>query len=608
LSIFADPQLQCPPVPSADTSGRYRIERLLASGGMGDVYRARMSTAGGLEKPIALKIVREELASDPHFVEMFVDEARVVMSMSHANVVQAFDVGRIDDRWFIAMEFVEGMTLGELAREHQRVRGEPMPPEVAVTAIVEALKGLDYAHRRKDERGELLGVVHRDISPSNVLVSTEGEVKLTDFGIAKSEERAAESIVGAIKGKILYMAPEQLRGSTVNLRADVYAMGVVLFELLAGRRPYVGSDTVALIPDILAGRREKLGEVAKAVPPQLASVVERALAIDPEGRFPSAAAMRQALEEVARASGWILASTDLADLMLELGDAEGESELVSALAPRDSGGLRAPLRPPRVSRGRDETGPLEPEDDATTTPSSDRFALLLGQEMRRVATDEPVSVFVTRTPEVEAGIAPPAAAKPATATSSSVHLPASRAPRAVVAGIVAVTLVAITWIALGGSRGEEAVAASEPEAETAPETEPDSVSDSDSVSAFDSVSVSASASDSVPVPDSDSDSASEPVPVPVPVPGRSPPRTHRPPPPAVATPTATLWVASEPWGWVYVDGERVGRTTLRAHTLPAGAHELRVENPAGGLERRVSITLAPGETRRLSIDLAESAP
>ena len=532
-----------------------------------------MLISGGLEKPVALKIVREDLAADPHFVEMFVDEARMVMSMSHANVVQAFDVGRIDDRWFIAMEFVEGTTLGALSRLHRRVRGAPIPPELVVTAVVEALRGLDYAHRRRDDAGNLLGVVHRDISPGNILVSREGEVKLTDFGIAKSEERSARSVAGAIKGKILYMAPEQLRGASVDLRADVYAMGVVLHELLAGRRPYAGDDTMALIPDILAGRRKRFGELAPHAGEPLAGVVERALAVEPGGRYPSAAAMRQALEQVARASGWILASTDLADLLVEL-------EEEASAAP--DGDMPSPPQDRRSVPAR-ETGSITSASEATTTPSSDRFADLLGREIRRVASDEPVSVFVTRDsmPVVRPSDIQTLVKAPEPGgreVSSVITLPRDRAPRLAMAALVLFGAIGLTWIALREAQLGSTIAPHARENERNDEIRSPAETTTTTIPHVEvrpEPPVAAPTREATPAPTT-----------PRTTPAASP-RTraanesgsrHA---TEAAPETASLWVASEPWGFVYVDGERVGRTALLSHPVAPGTHEYPGREPRG---------------------------
>jgi len=554
---------------------RYRIEEHLASGGMGEVYRARLVGEGGATKKVALKLVRGELAENGDFVTMFVDEARVAMTLSHANVVQAFDVGRVDERWFIAMEFVDGPTLGQLARAHRKLRGEPLPTRLAVTAMVEALKGLDYAHRRRDDHGSALGLVHRDISPGNVLVSREGEVKLTDFGIAKSEITAGESNAGTIKGKIAYMAPEQLRGERVDARADVYAAGVVLFELLAGKRPFDGPNQLALAPDVLAGRRPKLSALRPGVEEELERVVDRAMAIDSARRYDTAAAMRQDLEALAMKRGWLLSTTDIADLIEELEDEVRAGDADAA--------EQEPRSRTRIATFREE--PL----------AADEFDLRLGAELRRVSSDEPVSVFVTGFAEPapsETVAATPAAISediPVSVVSEEVVLPTSRTGWMTIAVGLAVVGLAV---AAGATNGFGLFADSGSAPVPAPVPAPRS--------AFPVP---------VPVPDPDPD----PVPVPDPVPESDPESESDPVPesapgPATVVRMGTLSVASDPWGWVYIDGRQVGRTTLRDHRVRAGRHEIVVRNPAAGLEARRVVTISAGRAERVSLTLGEGGP
>lgn len=338
-----------------DSAGRYRVDAPIAHGGMGEVYRARMTTTTGLDKLVALKVIRSDLVADAAFVELFVREAKVAIGMSHGNIVQAFDVGRVGERWFIAMELVDGVDLGTILRS----RGKPLELAHALTIAVEALKGLDYAHRRRDESGRPLGIVHRDISPQNILVSREGEVKIADFGVAKSGYASDEE--SAVRGKRAYMAPEQRAAGAVDAKADLYSVGVVLVEALSGRG--VIDDDRAFDQAV----RERLGDR----PAALIEIVLRATARDPSARFPSAAAMRQAIERLALAEGLMLSTADLSDLAHDVDDAQSE------------GAQTAQSSIVRTSQ------PI----------TQGNFDLRLGMELERVGRDEEVSVFMTRAAE-----------------------------------------------------------------------------------------------------------------------------------------------------------------------------------------------------------------
>jgi len=263
---------------------------------MANIYLARSRTELGARRLCVIKEVLPELAHDSRFAELLVAEAKLSSRLSHVNVVKIEDLGREDDSLFIAMEYVEGFDLRELLRRAAAER-VPMPIEFSLLVIGDVLRGLDYAHRAKGDNGKPLGIVHRDVSPSNVLVSFEGEVKLCDFGIARAS--AARGTDEVIEGKAGYMSPEQARGEAVDARSDVFAAGIMLWELLAGRRLYK------------AGPGESLLDVARraAVPPlptrglpeeeQLAAIVMRALSPSRDERYPTAAAMLRDIERYA---------------------------------------------------------------------------------------------------------------------------------------------------------------------------------------------------------------------------------------------------------------------------------------------------------------------
>ncbi|MFO8073078.1 MAG: protein kinase [Polyangia bacterium] len=275
------------------TIGPYSVIRTIGSGGMAEVFLARARGAQGTEKQLVIKKIHPVLARDPRFVEMFVDEARVAIRLNHTNIVQVYTFEQFEDAFVLAMEYVDGADLRNLIRSASR-EGRSMPYGFAAYVAQEVAKGLDYAHSRRDDRGVPLDIVHRDISPQNVLVSRDGAVKIADFGIARARwlQRDAD---GAVEGKVAYMAPEQAEGRLVDRRADIYALGAVLHELLVGR-PLVpdlpGEDRLALVR---AGHHPTPRQVDEDVPAELDAAVRRAVSLRPEDRFPSAREMAQSL-------------------------------------------------------------------------------------------------------------------------------------------------------------------------------------------------------------------------------------------------------------------------------------------------------------------------
>ena len=290
--------------------GRYQLVERIARGGMAEVFKAKSHGVEGFEKVVVVKRVLPELADDPRFVETFLSEARLAVSLSHANIVQVFDLGREDDAYFLAMEHVAGMDLALALRASRRAGGAP-PVALAVYIACEVARALDYAHRRKDTAGRPLGLVHRDISPQNVLLSYEGEVKVTDFGIARC--RALFEASSASRGKPAYAAPEQLEGGEVDARADLYGLAVTLYEALAGRSPFLGDTPDATRRNVLAGAHRPLREARPDAPEALHALVERMLARDPAARLPAAAQMYEELAAVLQKLGRRVGPHDLAD-------------------------------------------------------------------------------------------------------------------------------------------------------------------------------------------------------------------------------------------------------------------------------------------------------
>lgn len=270
---------------------RYAIDRKIASGGMASVYLARGVGPLGFERPVAIKACHPHLLDGDDRRNAFLDEARVAARIHHPNVVATLDVVVHDGTVVIVMEYVEGLTVAGLLKQ------APLPVQVALRVIGDALAGLHAAHELRDEQGILLGVVHRDVSPQNILVGIDGFAKLADFGVFKGSERMAPSTAsGDLKGKLGYVAPEVYRGEPVTRRADVFAMGVVLWESLAGKRLFGQTTHAAVMHDSLRGNVPSLPALRDDVPAEIDGVIARALAVDPEERFATAEDFANALE------------------------------------------------------------------------------------------------------------------------------------------------------------------------------------------------------------------------------------------------------------------------------------------------------------------------
>jgi len=274
--------------------GRYEIVAPLRSGGMASLYLGRRVGPGGFSRPVAIKVLHEHLASRREFVQMFLDEARLSARFSHPNLVQVDELGQDGDRHFLAMEYLLGPSLSVLQKAlvGARVR---LAPSLACALAMRVADGLHAAHETRDSAGRLLDVVHRDVSPQNVLLSAVGHVKLIDFGIARTREPREQTETGVLKGKPRYMAPEQAWGRPVDRRTDVYALGVVLWEMLTHRRPFAGASPAELIDKVRTTKLAPPTRVVPGLPPDLDHVILTALAVDPEERFATARAFRRAL-------------------------------------------------------------------------------------------------------------------------------------------------------------------------------------------------------------------------------------------------------------------------------------------------------------------------
>jgi len=300
--------------------GKYRLVATLGQGGMGTVYLAFASGLGEFRKLLVVKELRQDLLSKDMSVAMFIDEARLAARLDHPNVVQTFEADQDQGRYFLAMEYLDGQPLSALI-ERLRTRGG-LPLGLHVHVLCEMLLGLHYAHELRDYDGSPLHVVHRDVSPQNVFITYHGQVKVVDFGVAKARNASTLTTPGVFKGKFAYAAPEQASGRPVDARADLFAVGVMLWEAISGQRFSDLMPTPEAFKARLAGREPRIHEVAPDTEPLLADICNRALALDPEQRFTSAEAFRHELQDYLLLTGQRVESAELAGLMREVFAAE----------------------------------------------------------------------------------------------------------------------------------------------------------------------------------------------------------------------------------------------------------------------------------------------
>ncbi len=311
--------------------GRYFLIDKIAVGGMAEVFKAKSFSHGGFEKLLVIKRILQHLSDNDEFVDMFIDEAKISVELQHPNIVQIYDFGRIQENFFIAMECVEGKDVKDILRKLAE-RRKLLPTEYAVYIAHEICKGLDYAHKRTDMQGLPLGIIHRDVSPSNILVSYSGEVKVADFGIAKAQISAYNTKGGILKGKFEYMSPEQASGLDLTNQADIFATGIILHEMLTGRRLFKTDSDVKTLEKIKAGDIQAPSSLNPAVPKRLDEIVMRALATNKADRFEDARALQTALLEFMYPATPDLTRENLGHFLTELFSAEirGERDRLEA--------------------------------------------------------------------------------------------------------------------------------------------------------------------------------------------------------------------------------------------------------------------------------------
>lgn len=293
---------------------RYRVLQRIAAGGMAEVFRAESAGVEGFKKTVAIKRVLPHLAEKKQFIGMFLDEARLSAHLSHSNCVQVFDIGMGDNTYFIVMEFVDGADLKALI-EHQKKLNKPFPVQQACLICLKICEGLSYAHECRDSKGRELHIVHRDMSPPNVLITRYGEVKIVDFGLAKANSQLEKSEPGIIKGKFGYLSPEAAQGYPVDHRTDVFAVGIILWEMLAGRRLFLGDTDLDTVRQVQAANIPPISQFNPYCNRDVEAVLAKALARDPDQRYASARKLGRDLSALMFSDGRGASSFDIADML-----------------------------------------------------------------------------------------------------------------------------------------------------------------------------------------------------------------------------------------------------------------------------------------------------
>jgi serine/threonine protein kinase len=558
------------------TLGPYTLLRRIAVGGMAEIFLAHKTHPDHPEKQdeiVAVKRILPHLSTLKDFRNMFLDETRLAARLRHPNVVEIHDFGQFDGTYFLAMEYVLGEDLLSIMRRAGELRN-PMPPALAATLLVEACKGLHYAHELKDEQGAPLGIVHRDVTPANLLVSYEGVLKLADFGIAKAERRISHTATGALKGKYAYMSPEYAMGDSIDRRADVFSLGIVAHEILTGQRLFHRENQMAVLEAITRAEVPRPATLRKDIPDELDEIVMRALERDVDERFPSAEAMQADLEGFLRTR-----DPQTPPLSRYLRSLFGDAHLANRrkwVVGIESGDPTRMLDPPVVARHQEHTvadAVLESFalDDATTTERQ-RPEL----ETHRVTLDKPrrqPMVLLLGAVAVAAAIAallPLFRTRGTTAPQVTTVKPISRPAHA---GQASATDSAWSYLSLSVSPELEVLLDGQSVGKTpllrqriapGPHTLT-LVSRTEGYRIASRFSVAAGAE-------------------------------HR---ETRALGKGTLRVTSSRGTEVYVGERRLGLAPLRAVPMTEGTYDLRLVAPGTHKEKRLSVTVAPGQTTNL---------
>jgi eukaryotic-like serine/threonine-protein kinase len=595
--------------------GKYVIKRKLAEGGMAEIYLAASTGPEGFEKEVVIKRVRSFLSGDEGFVQMFIAEARLASLLNHANVVQIFDFDKHEDSYYLAMEYVRGCSLWDL-RKRCREKGVVVPPVLVAHIGAQVAAGLHYAHRLKDAEGMPLHLVHRDVTPHNVLLSLDGAVKLTDFGIAKAGNKLTQP--GMLKGKFAYMSPEQARGEAVDARTDVFALGVVLWEMLTGGRLFDGDSEIAVLRAVQESVIASTARLNPDVPEELDEVVAIALERDPEARYPSAGELERALAQCVLRHARSVDDTDVGTFVRQLLDVPLTQviQMPAALMERSQRSARARSRTGETPSAADPTlqrAPVQREPTAVmrspgsasgrsgsvrSTPPEDSLVSASthvltrdaekGGDARAASSESPSPVTAASAPAGQ-GSAP--VAEPSMRVAQVVPAaPAKRGGKGLWAGVSLGALVLIGGVA--------AFVWPKPSAPPAPATGPTVTATSQGATGHPAASQKGSVAGSEVKaevrPEAPTPPPSDAGTVLAVAPPVEPPPAPQPAAAPVAQAKGTLTVVVTPYADVYLDKKLLkkevqGRASFQ---VAPGNHVLTFEHPAN--TEALSFTLAPG--------------
>jgi serine/threonine protein kinase len=305
--------------------GKYYLTEKIATGGMAELYRAKRIGVAGFEKLLVIKKILPHLSLHEEFVSMFINEAKIAAQLTHTNIAQIFDLGKIEDSYYIAMEYVWGKDLKAVLKKGKEKK-LPVSMEHALQIVSKACAALDYAHRKKDLKGNELNLIHRDVSPQNIIVAYEGDVKIVDFGIAKAASKTSDTRTGVLKGKIAYMSPEQAWGRPIDRRSDIFSLGIVLYELLTGEMLFKGDTDLNTLEKVRDAKVIPPTRINKEIPKEIENILLKALAKEPQERYQSASEMQNDLEAYIHANKTMPGTLNLQNYMHTLFKDEMEAE------------------------------------------------------------------------------------------------------------------------------------------------------------------------------------------------------------------------------------------------------------------------------------------
>ena len=565
-----------PPEMPDQSFGKYHVFATLGRGGMADVYLAVARGPVGFNKLVVLKRLRPQLADEPAFREMFLDEARLAARLNHPNVVDTFEVGDHHGNYYIAMEYLEGQALNKILRQAIKQR-MPLSPPMCARIAADALAGLHAAHTLCDYDGTPLGIIHRDVSPHNLFVRYEGHVKLVDFGIAKAASGSTETEVGVLKGKVAYMAPEQASGNGIDSRADLFAMGVVLWEMLTLKRLFPGDNPAATLHKLLSEPIPRVSSLVPGVTPELDDIVARALERDPNRRYQSAADMRTELEDyIARVGG---ARSD------ELG--RYVSHLFAKLREDTQSKIRAYMQ------------------QFNRASSTQEVRALTAESLRQVGAKTPAFASATGT---GSQIGPVTGTMGPPPQKSNMLLPV------VVGGCFLLAAIGLFLFVLSNQQRpqDEIIATAPPTPSEPAPTLP--VAPVLTATAMDPTTLPIASVEPSAAPVAERGAGSAPastktsgsrghtgghtVPAPAPAP---PPKPD--PEPASTAESGYLTLMTTPWTKVSEGGRVLGTTPLSRVPLTPGNHTLKLENPDERISQTLSVVIKSGETLKKNIGI-----